>query len=103
MRLQRALPVLAAVITLGGSAVPAYGFQPRDPEPGGAGPTPTVTIAAPRAIVSHTHSTGSNDAVLDIGVGLVAGLAIGSIGYAAYAGRSSRGAAKGRRVAAGRS
>jgi hypothetical protein len=100
MRLQRAAPMLAAVITLAGSAVPAYGFQPQS---GPAGPSQPTTINTPRAVVSHTQGTGSNDALVDIGAGLVAGMAIGSIGFAAYTGRSSRGSAKAGRVAAGRS
>jgi hypothetical protein len=40
---------------------------------------------------------------VDIGAGLVAGMAIGSIGFAAYAGRTARGTAKAGRVATGRS
>jgi hypothetical protein len=99
MRLHRAVPVLAAVISLGVSAAPAYAFWPEN----GPSPSPPKTVYAPRAVVSHTQGTGSNDALVDIGAGLVAGMAIGSIGYAAYTGRSSRGAAKARRVAAGRS
>ena len=103
MRLQRAVPVLAAVITLGGSAVPAYGFHPREPAFAPTGLTRPAAIDTPRAVVSRPQGTGSNDALVDIGAGLVAGMAIGSIGYAAYTGRSSRGTAKARRVAAGRS
>ncbi len=91
MRLQRAVPALAAVITLAGSAAPAYAFVPE------VGPSTN----APTAVVSHTGRTGSNDALVDIGAGLVAGMAIGSIGYAAYTRRSPRGAAKARRVATG--
>jgi hypothetical protein len=98
MRLKSATPVLAAVITLAGSAAPAYAFRPEI----GPSDTPT-TINTPRAVVSHTQGTGSNDALVDIGAGLVAGMAIGSIGYAAYTGRSARGTAKARRVATGRS
>ena len=92
MRLQRATPVLAAVITLAGSA-PAYAFVPE------IGPSPN----GPKTVVVHTSSTSSNDALVEIGAGLVAGMAIGSIGYAAYTGRSSRGTAKTRSVATGRS
>lgn len=93
MRLQRAMPALAAAITLAGSAAPAYAFVPEI----GAQPS------GPATVVSHTRSTGSNDALVDIGAGLVAGMAIGSIGLAAYTGRTARGTAKAGRVATGRS
>ena len=93
MRLQRAMPALAAAITLAGSAAPAHAFEPE------SGPRPN----GPTTLVSHTKSTGSNDALVDIGAGLVAGMAIGSIGLAAYTGRTARGTAKAGRVATGRS
>jgi hypothetical protein len=96
MRLQRAMPALAAAITLAGSAAPAYAFDNRAPEIG-----PNLNGAT--TLVSHTRSTGSNDALVDIGAGLVAGMAIGSIGFAAYTGRTARGTAKAGRVATGRS
>jgi hypothetical protein len=102
MRLQRAVPVLAAVITLGGSAVPAYGFHNQESGVGPSGPTQPTSLSTPRVVVSHP-GTGSNDALVDIGAGLVAGMAIGSIGFAVYSGRSSRETGKARRVAAGRS
>ncbi len=93
MRLQRAMPALAATITLAGSAAPAQAFVPE------IGPN----LNGPTTLVSHTGSTGSNDALVDIGAGLVAGMAIGSIAVAAYTGRTARGTAKAGRVATGRS
>jgi hypothetical protein len=93
MRLQRAMPALAAAITLAGSAAPAHAFAPE------IGPKPD----GPTTLVSHTKSTASNDALVDIGAGLVAGMAIGSIGVSAYTGRTARGTAKAGRVATGRS
>ena len=103
MRLQRTAPVLAAVITLAGSAAPASAFHNQESGVQPTGLTPPTTVSTPRAVVSHTRGTGSDDALIDIGAGLVAGMAIGSIGYAAYTGRASRGTAKARRVATGRS
>ena len=91
MRLQRLAPALAAAITLAGSAAPASAFDNRAPEPG------------PGSLVSHSDagSGGSSSALLDIGVGAVAGAAIGSLGLAALTRRSSHTGRRTTRVAAG--
>ncbi len=82
MRLQRVVPAFAAAIALAGSAAPAYGFHNRA---SGAGATDHVT----RAFTVAHQQGGSSSALLDLGVGAVAGMAIGSLGLAAVTRRST--------------
>jgi hypothetical protein len=89
MRLQRAVPTLAAAVALAASAAPAYAFDNRAPE---LGPV----------LGSHSSSTDSSDTAIEIGAGLVAAAAIGVGGYAAGR-RSVRVGARTGTVVAGRS
>lgn len=93
MRLQRLAPALAAAITLAGGAAPAYAFDNRAPEPGIG------------SLISHNsaESAGGSSALVDIGAGVVAGAAIGSLGLAAVTRRSSTTRRRITGVATGRS
>jgi hypothetical protein len=91
MRLQRSVPMLAAIAALAAGAAPAQAFDNRAPEPG-----PTL--------VSHSAGTGSSGVGVEIGagVGLAAAAAIGVGGYAAGR-RSARVNRRAGGVVAGRS
>jgi hypothetical protein len=93
MRLQRVVSAFAAAIAVAGSAAPAYAFDNRASE------------AGPVNLVSHSTggSSDSSSALVDIGAGAVAGMAIGSLGLAAYTRRSDGTKRRAAGVAAGRS